>query len=55
MKQQSVCVFVFDTYTRCIWAEYTVYMYEIHGVYGQNTWCICMKYTVYLNKIQCIY
>lgn len=29
--------FVFDTYTRCIWAEYTVYMYEIHGVYAQNT------------------
>lgn len=41
--------FVFDTYTLCIWAEYTVYMYEIHGVYTQNT-----KYIITIHNKQII-
>ena len=41
--------FVFDIYTLCIWAEYTVYMYEIHGVYTQNT-----KYIITIHNKQII-
>lgn len=41
--------FVFDTYTLCIWVEYTVYTYEIHGVYTQNT-----KYIITIHNKQII-
>lgn len=40
--------FVFDTYTRCIQPIYTMYMYEIHGVYTQNT---KSKITIYKKQI----
>lgn len=41
--------FVFDTYTLCIQAIYTMYMYEIHDVYTQNT-----KYIITIHKKQII-
>lgn len=41
--------FVFDTYTLCIWAEHTVYMYEIHGVYTHYT-----KYIITFHNKQII-
>ncbi len=41
--------FVFDTYTLCIWAEYTVYFIHIHCIYTQNT-----KYIITIHKKQII-